>query len=65
MKNKWKIILSVILALFVIAFMTYEAWKGIEAEVVEVQPGSIAATFKEEGIVMAAIEQNVFALYPG
>ncbi len=65
MKTKWKIILAVLLVVVIIGFLAYQNLKGIEAAVVEVQPGNIASTFKEEGIVSAAFEQNVFALYSG
>ncbi len=65
MKNKWKIILFAALFIFIIGLVAYESLKGIEASVLEVQPGSIASTFKEEGIVVSGVEQNVFAHYSG
>ncbi len=65
MKTKWKIILSVLLAVVVIGFMVSENFKAMEASVLEVQPGSIATTFKEEGIVEPVLKQNVYAFYTG
>lgn len=65
MKLKWKIVFSAMLALGVLGYMVFNNYKGIEAPVQEVQPGSIAATFKEEGVVVAGSEQNVIALYSG
>jgi len=62
---KWKIVFSALLALGVAGYLFFNSQKGIEAPVLEVQPGSIAATFKEEGVVVAGSEQNVLALYGG
>ena len=65
MKLKWKLVLSVLLVLLLAGFLLLENFKGIEAAVLEVQPGNIAATFKEEGTVVAGSAQNVSALYSG
>ncbi len=65
MKKKWKIILGVLVAIIIIGFMVYESTKGLEANVLEVQPNTIASTFKEEGRVVSEIEQPIYALYSG
>lgn len=45
--------------------MVYESTKGLEAAVLEVQPNTIATTFKEEGRVVSEVEQPIYALYSG
>jgi len=65
MKKKWKIALGVLLAVVIIGFMVFENTKGLEASVLEVKPGTIASTFKEEGRVVPEVEQPIYTLYGG
>ncbi|KUO51121.1 MAG: hypothetical protein APF76_16645 [Desulfitibacter sp. BRH_c19] len=65
MKKKWKIILGVLVAIIIIGFMVYENTKGLEATVLEVQPNTIATTFKEEGRVVPEVEQPIYSIYGG
>lgn len=65
MKKKWKIALGVLTAAVIIGFMVYENTKGLEASLLEVKPGTIASTFKEEGRVVPVTEQPVYSVYGG
>ncbi len=65
MKKKRQVVLGIIIALLAIGFMVYERMKPLEVKVLEVHPGSIASTFKEEGTVIPEIQQPVYSLYGG
>lgn len=61
MKNKWKIILGALAAVIVLTFIFIESTKPLEANLKQIQPSSIANTFKEEGKVVPLEEHPVFA----
>ncbi|MEW6624768.1 MAG: efflux RND transporter periplasmic adaptor subunit [Bacillota bacterium] len=65
MKKKWKFILGALVVIIVIGFMVFERTKALEATVLEVQPGTIATTFKEEGRVVPEVEQPIYTIYGG
>jgi len=65
MKKKWKLILGLILAAAVVVFFAVNNTKGLEAGLLEVQPRSIAKTFKEEGIVVSDQEKPIYATNGG
>ena len=52
-QKKWKIIFGGVLAVIVLAAIAFQAFQGLEAELLEVQPSNIANTFKEEGKVVS------------
>lgn len=65
MKRKWQLILGAIVILLAIIWIGLEKNQGLTANVLEVNLGSIAKTFKEEGRVVPQVEQTIFAIYGG
>lgn len=65
MQRKWKIIFGGALAVIVLAAVALQAFQGLEAELLEVQPRNIANTFKEEGKVISKVNLPIHALYGG
>jgi HlyD family secretion protein len=65
LKRNWKIIIGVLAAAIVLGFILMENLKGLEADLLEIQPRDIANTLKEEGSVVSEIEQPVYTLYSG
>ncbi|HHW07280.1 MAG TPA: biotin/lipoyl-binding protein [Clostridia bacterium] len=65
MKRKWKIILGILAAAAVAGYMVWEILKPLPAEVLAVQPGTISIIFKEEGKVVPAKQQPVYAIHGG
>ncbi|MGI6317921.1 MAG: efflux RND transporter periplasmic adaptor subunit [Dethiobacteria bacterium] len=65
MQKKWKIIFGGVLAVIVLAAIAFQAFQGLEAELLEVQPSNIANTFKEEGKVVSKVNRPIHALYGG
>jgi len=57
------LILSIFIAL--VGAFVYENNRGIEAEVLEVQPVTVTRTFKEEGKIIPAVEYYVHSLQAG
>lgn len=64
-KRKWKVVLGIITAVFIAGFILYETNKGLEADLLEVKPSSIAKTFEEEGKVIAKVERTIYSMYGG
>jgi len=62
MKTKWKLIFSSIAGVIILGFTLYNLTGGLEAELLEIQPQTIANTFREEGTVIPHIEQPIYAL---
>lgn len=60
MKKKWKIILTGIVAVMILAMILLESTKPLEVNLLKIQPRSIAKTFKEEGKVVAANESPIY-----
>lgn len=65
MKKKWKIILGAILLVIILAYTILEKTKPLEAEVIKIEPQSIAKSFKEEGLVISGREYPLYSLYGG
>jgi HlyD family secretion protein len=65
MKRKWKIILGVVVAFLVMGFMVFESTRPLETAILEVQPGTIATTFKEEGKAIPKEQQFIYTAYSG
>lgn len=65
MKKKWKYILGGILVALIAGFTIVEIAKPLEVKVLEVQPGRIASTIREEGMVVPAIQEPIYSLYGG
>ncbi|KJS86208.1 MAG: hypothetical protein JM58_07265 [Peptococcaceae bacterium BICA1-8] len=63
MKTKWKFILGGLAGLIIIVFIFASLTKGLEANLLVVEPQTIANTFKEEGKVVPLIEQPIYAPY--
>lgn len=65
MKRKWKIILGSLFLVAVIIFFALINNKDLEAKLLDVQPGTIAKTFTEEGLVKSAEEFPLYTTYGG
>lgn len=65
MKKKWKIILGLLLAVLIAGYWASESFKPLTAQVLEVQPGTISLSFKEEGKVVPAKERPIHAIHGG
>ena len=65
MKKKWQLILGAIVIFLAIIWIGFEKNQGLAANVLEVNSGSIAKTFKEEGRVVPQVEQTIYAIYGG
>jgi len=65
MKRKWKIIFSSLLLVAVLLFLALSSNQELETKLLEVQPGSIAKTFMEEGLVKSAEEYPLYTAYGG
>jgi len=63
MKTKWKFILGGLAVLIILVFIFSSLTRGLEANLLEVEPQTIANSFKEEGKVVPLIEQPVYAPY--
>ena len=64
-KKKWKIVLGVLLVLAIAGFVVFENTRGLEANVLEIKPGTIAITFKEEGRIVPDVERSIYTIYGG
>jgi len=66
-KRKWKIPvgLGVLVAAAILIFMVIEGNKGLEVDILEIKPGTIASTFTEEGRVLPNAEQLIYVNYGG
>lgn len=62
-QKKWKLILGGLLAVVVVAVILLTATRGLEPELLVIQPRDIVKTFKEEGKVVSAVERPIHALY--
>ncbi|RNC28919.1 MAG: Nickel and cobalt resistance protein CnrB [Candidatus Dichloromethanomonas elyunquensis] len=65
MKRKWKIILGSLVLVVIIIMTVFQVTKPLEAGLLSVKRESIAKTFKEEGIVRAKKESQVYSVYGG
>lgn len=65
MKKKWKIILGLVILIFLVLMTVLQITKPLEAELLTIQKGDIAKTFKEEGIVQAEKSTLLSSLYGG
>ncbi|MCR4440828.1 MAG: efflux RND transporter periplasmic adaptor subunit [Peptococcaceae bacterium] len=65
MKKKWKVIAALALVAVITATVVLQHFRGLQANLLAVEPRSIARTFKEEGIVIASEEHPVYAVYGG
>jgi len=64
-KRKWKLILGAELVVFIFGFIFFNSNQGLEANLLEVKPRSIAKTFEEEGEVVSEIQRPVYPAYGG
>ena len=65
MKRKWKIILGSIFLVAIILFFALSNNQELATKLLEVQPGSIAKTFTEEGLIKSAEEFPLYTTYGG
>jgi HlyD family secretion protein len=65
MKKKWKIVLGALLIVVIAGVVIFESTKGLEVSAVEMKTGTIAMTFKEEGMIIPDIERPIYAIYGG
>ncbi|MGI6144731.1 MAG: efflux RND transporter periplasmic adaptor subunit [Clostridia bacterium] len=65
MKRKWKIILGSLFLVTIILFFALSSNQELTTKLLEVQPGSIAKTFTEEGLVKSAEEFPLYTTYGG
>lgn len=62
MKTKWKLILGTMAGLIILAFPLLNLTGGLKAEVIKIEPQTIANTFLEEGKVIPELEVPIYAL---
>lgn len=62
MKTKWKYILAGLTGFILLVITIFNLGRGLEAEVLEVKPQTIANTFQEEGTVIPQLEMPIYAL---
>lgn len=62
MKSKWKLIWGGLGLILILTFTLINLNRGLETELLAVQPTTIANTFKEEGTVVPQIEQPIYPL---
>jgi len=65
LKKKWKIILGVLLIVVIAGVVIFESTRDLEVSAIEMQKGTIAMTFKEEGMIVPDIERTIYAIYGG
>lgn len=65
MERRFKWIISGIMALGIGGYFVYSSIKPLETELLTVKAATISQTFKEEGIVTAAVERPVYSLVSG
>jgi len=65
MKKKWKVIGMLVLVTAIAAAAIIQNFRGLQTNLLTIEPRSIERTFKEEGIVVAGKEHPVCALYGG
>ena len=65
MKKKWKIILGVLVVVAIAVFLVFESTRDLEANILEIKPGTIAITFKEEGTIVPDVERSIYSIYSG
>lgn len=65
MKKQWKWGLWVLLLLVVTVYGISTVFKPVKAELIEVQPQTIASTFTEEGVVVPALEREIYSSLTG
>ncbi|MDW7673209.1 MAG: biotin/lipoyl-binding protein, partial [Bacillota bacterium] len=65
MKTKWKLIFGIFIVIAIAGAYWFQTNQGITVNYLEVRPGYIATTFKEEGTVIPKMQQPVYAGYNG
>ena len=65
MKKKWKIILGALVAAAIAVFLVFESTRALEANILEIKPGTIAIAFKEEGTLVPNVERFIYSIYSG
>ena len=65
MKTRWKIILGVLIGAAVIGTVLFQNTRPLEADLLNVQPSTIAKTFEEDGAVVSKIERPIYPAYGG
>lgn len=65
MKKKFKVLLGVVIIVIIAAVAFIQGSSGLQANLLEVKPGEIARSFKEEGTVIAGGEYPVYTVYGG
>jgi HlyD family secretion protein len=65
LKIKRKIIIAIVISILIVGFVFYNNMKGIEAEVIEIQPETIALTFEEEGEVVPTVDHPIYSNLEG
>lgn len=65
MKRKWRIILGFAFAVLIISLAIVYNAKGLEADLLEIKPDTIAKTFEEDGEVIAEVEREIYAPFNG
>lgn len=65
MESHLKWIIGAILALGIGGYFVYNSTKPLEAELLEVKAQTISQSFKEEGLVTAAVERPVYSVING
>lgn len=62
MKTKWKYILACAMGIISLVIIIINLSGGLEAELLEIKPQTIANTFQEEGTVIPQTEMPIYAL---
>ncbi|WP_017756699.1 efflux RND transporter periplasmic adaptor subunit [Calidifontibacillus oryziterrae] len=65
MKKQMKWLITIIVIVSIGGYSIYSSVKPLETTIIEVQPQTVAQTFKEEGIVTSAQERLVYSLVNG
>ncbi|MBP1934377.1 efflux RND transporter periplasmic adaptor subunit [Ammoniphilus resinae] len=65
MKKQIKWVAAIVFAFIIGGFIIYSSVKALDVEWLEVQPQTVAQTWKEEGIVTVAAERPIYSLISG
>jgi len=65
MKKRWKLIFGILILIALAVYGVLEYTKPLEAELLEIKPQTISKSFKEEGLVIAGTEKQIYTVSGG